>query len=141
MEAGWLIAFIFFIVFEVITAGLTTVWFAMGSLVAYIAYLLSANIWVQLVIFVVVSALSMILIRPIAIKSLKNRTFKTKIDAMAGKKARVLKTINNIEAEGEVWIEGLEWTARSEDNSVIEKDEIVEIVRIEGVKAIVKRVD
>ncbi|MBR3646599.1 MAG: NfeD family protein [Lachnospiraceae bacterium] len=141
MEYGWLMAFIVLIVIEVFTVGLTTIWFALGSLVAYFAHLLGAGTWVQMVLFIIISVVSMILIRPIAIRTLKNKNVKTNVDAIAGKKVKVLKTINNIEAAGEVLIDGIEWTARTEDDTVIEKDEIVEVVRIEGVKAIVKKVE
>jgi membrane protein implicated in regulation of membrane protease activity len=134
----WLIAFIAFLGVELITIGLASIWFAFGALVALIACMLGANTWVQLILFVVVSAASMLLVRPFALRFVNKDVEKTNVEAVAGKTGKVTETINNIEGTGTVFIDGLEWTARTEDDSVtIEKDTIVKVVRIEGVKAIV----
>ena len=78
--------------------------------------------------------------RPIAVKYINNKAEKTNVDSLIGKKARVLEDIDNLNAKGQVYIDGMEWTARSEDGSEIKKDALVEVVAIEGVKAIVKQV-
>ncbi|MCR5837552.1 MAG: NfeD family protein [Lachnospiraceae bacterium] len=134
----WLIAFIAFLGVELITIGLASIWFALGSLVALAACMLGANMWVQLILFVVVSAASMLLVRPFALRFVNKDVEKTNVEAVTGKTGKVTETINNIEGTGTVFIDGLEWTARTEDDSeTIEKDTIVRVVRIEGVKAIV----
>ena len=78
--------------------------------------------------------------RPIAVKYINNKAEKTNVDSLIGKKAKVLEDIDNLNAKGQVSIDGMEWTARSEDRSEIKKDALVEVVAIEGVKAIVKQV-
>lgn len=140
MEYGWLIAFLLLVFVELASMGLTTIWFALGALAAYLAQLLNAPVAIQMALFVIVSIVTMIFVRPFAAKFINKNPAKTNVEAIAGKRAKVLVTINNIEGVGTVSIDGLEWTARTEDNTVIEQDEIVEVVRIEGVKAIVKKI-
>ena len=140
MEAVyWLILFAIFLVFEIITLGLSTIWFAIGSLVAFIAALIGANLAVQIILFIIVSVITLVVARPIAEKYFNKNTIKTNVDAMSGKSGVVIEEIDNIKAKGRIEVDGMEWTARSEDdNSIIEKGKIVTIVKIEGVKAIVK---
>lgn len=136
---GWLIAFIAFIGIELITMGLTSIWFALGALVAFIAALLAAPVAVQFVLFVVVSVVVLTFVRPFAVKYVNNNTEKTNVESMAGKTGKVIVQINNIEGTGEVLIDGLEWTARTEDDSILNVGDLVTVTRIEGVKAIVKK--
>ncbi|MBE5959498.1 MAG: NfeD family protein [Lachnospiraceae bacterium] len=135
----WLIAFIAFLGVELITIGLASIWFAVGSLCALLALALGANMWVQLGVFFVVSVACMILVRPFAMKYVNKDVEKTNVEAVTGKTGKVVEPINNIEGKGTVLIDGLEWTARTEDEDVtIEADQLVKVVRVEGVKAIVK---
>lgn len=135
----WLAALIIFLVAEIITLGLTSIWFAGGALVSFIASFLGANLIVQIILFLVVSIVLVAVTRPLASKYFnKNRT-KTNIDAVVGKRGFVVTEIDNLKGQGEVSLAGQVWTARSADNSVIGKDIEVEIVAIEGVKLIVKR--
>lgn len=135
----WLAALIIFLVAEIITLGLTSIWFAGGALVSFIASFLGANLIVQIILFLVVSIVLVAVTRPLASKYFnKNRT-KTNIDAVVGKRGFVVTEIDNLKGQGEISLAGQIWTARSADNSVIGKDIEVEIVAIEGVKLIVKR--
>lgn len=135
----WLAALIIFLVAEIITLGLTSIWFAGGALVSFIASFLGANLVVQIILFFVVSIVLVAATRPLASKYFnKNRT-KTNIDAVVGKRGFVVTEIDNLKGQGEISLAGQVWTARSADNSVIGKDIEVEIVAIEGVKLIVKR--
>ena len=135
----WLAALIIFLVAEIITLGLTSIWFAGGALVSFIASFLGANLVVQIILFFVVSIVLVAVTRPLASKYFnKNRT-KTNIDAVVGKRGFVVTEIDNLKGQGEISLAGQVWTARSADNSVIGKDIEVEIVAIEGVKLIVKR--
>ena len=139
MEAiCWLAVLIVLLVIEIATLGLTTIWFAGGALVACIAALLHASIWVQIVLFLVVSVLLLLFTRPVAVRYMnKNRT-KTNVDSMAGKEAVVTEDIDNLKAQGVVQVNGLEWTARAENNQdVIPKGSVVEVTRVDGVKLIV----
>lgn len=141
MEAiVWLAVAIVLLVVEIVTLGLTTIWFAGGALVACIAAALQADFLVQIVLFLVVSVLLLFFTRPVAMRYMnKNRT-KTNSESLMGKEAVVLQEINNLKASGQVQVNGIEWTARAEKmEDVIEKGAIVCIKKIEGVKLIVER--
>ena len=141
MEAiCWLAVLIVLLLVEIANLGLTTIWFAGGALVACVAALLHASIWVQIVLFLVVSVLLLLFTRPVAVRYMnKNRT-KTNVDSMAGKEAVVTEDIDNLKAQGVVQVNGLEWTARAENNQdVIPKGSVVEVTRVDGVKLIVRK--
>ena len=141
MEAiCWLAVLIVLLLVEIATLGLTTIWFAGGALVACVAALLHASIWVQIVLFLVISVLLLLFTRPVAVRYMnKNRT-KTNVDSMAGKEAVVTEDIDNLKAQGVVQVNGLEWTARAENNQdVIPKGSVVEVTRVDGVKLIVRK--
>ena len=141
MEAiCWLAIVIVLLVIEIATLGLTTIWFAGGALVACIAALLHANIWVQIVLFLVVSVLLLFFTRPLAVRYMNKDWTKTNVDSMVGKEAVVTEAIDNLKAQGVVQVNGLEWTARSEESQeVIPKGAIVEVGRVDGVKLIVRK--
>lgn len=138
-DISWLIAFIAFIGIELVTMGLTSVWFGLGALVALVASLLGAPLYVQLILFVVVSTVVLVFVRPFALKYVNQNPEKTNVEAMAGKTGKVIVQINNIEGTGNILVEGLEWTARTEDDSILNVGDLVTVVRVEGVKAIVKK--
>lgn len=141
MEAiVWLAVAIVLLVVEIITLGLTTIWFAGGALVACVAAALQADFLVQMILFLVVSVVMLFFTRPVAMRYMnKNRT-KTNSESLVGKEAVVLQEINNLKASGQVQLNGIEWTARAENmEDVIEKGAIVCIKKIEGVKLIVTR--
>lgn len=135
---GWLIALIVLLVIELITLGLTTIWFAGGALVALIAALCGAPFWLQFTLFLIVSVVLLFVTRPIAVKYWNKDRIKTNADGLVGQTALVIEEIDNIKAKGAVSVNGLEWTARTADNSVIEKDKVVVIKEIQGVKLIVE---
>ena len=141
MEAiCWLAIVIVLLVIEIATLGLTTIWFAGGALVACIAALLHANIWVQIVLFLVVSVLLLFFTRPLEVRYMNKDRTKTNVDSMVGKEAVVTEAIDNLKAQGVVQVNGLEWTARSEESQeVIPKGAIVEVGRVDGVKLIVRK--
>ena len=104
-----------------------------------ITALITDNWIIQSIVFIIVTVVVLIFLRPIAVKYINNKAEKTNVDSLIGKKAKVLEDIDNLNAKGQVSIDGMEWTARSEDGSEIKKDALVEVVAIEGVKAIVKQ--
>ena len=125
----WLGLLVLFIVFELITTSLTTIWFAGGALVAFVMALVELPVWAQIVAFFVVSIVLLIFTRPFLTKFLKVGGEKTNVDSLIGQTARVIVDINNND-----------WTARAEnDNDIIPKDTLVEIVGVSGVKLIVRR--
>ena len=140
MEYGWLIAFFVFLVAELATIGLVSVWFAVGALAAYVANLLGAGVYLQFGVFMLVSIAVMLLARPFALKVIDKHKTQTNVDSLPGRKVKVVSEINNIEGRGSVFIDGVEWTARSVDDSIIKENELVTVDHVEGVKAIVKRV-
>ena len=135
----WLGILALLLVIEAITAGLTTIWFAGGALIAAIACYAGANLTVQILLFLCVSLVLLIFTRPFAVRYINSNKTKTNIDGLIGQEALVLEEINNIRETGCARLEGKEWTARSVDDTVIPADTVVTVERIEGVKLIVKR--
>lgn len=127
---------------EAITAGLTTIWFAGGALIAAIASYVGANLTIQILLFLCVSVVLLIFTRPVAMRYFNKETVQTNANSLIGKKAVVIQEIDNLAQTGQVRINDIEWTARSVDDGVkIEKDTIVEIREIQGVKLIVRKTD
>ncbi|MBE6932094.1 MAG: NfeD family protein [Ruminococcaceae bacterium] len=136
----WLCAMIVLGIMEAATVGLVCIWFAGGALAALIAAALGAPVWLQIVVFFVVSAGLLALFRPFARKFINSKGTATNVDANIGKTAVVIEPIDNLRGTGRVMIGSVDWTARSADGSVIEKDALVRVLRIEGVKVCVERV-
>ena len=137
MQTVWLVLLIVFAGVEGITAGLVSVWFCAGSLVALIATWLGAGLPVQIALFVIVSLVAMALVRPLARKWVQPKLVKTNADRILGQEAVVLEDIDNLRGTGQVKVGGSIWTARSAKDEVIPKGTLVRVERIEGVKAIV----
>ncbi len=135
----WLVVIVAMAVIEIITLGLTTIWFAGGALVAFLASLLGANLLVQSILFVVVSVLLLAVTRPLAVEFLNKGRTKTNAESLIGKTAVVLQEIDNLKAKGMVSINGQEWSARASEEDGIPVETQVEIVEISGVKLLVKR--
>lgn len=133
----WLLVLIIMIVIEIATMGLTTIWFAGGAVVAFLLTLFQVPFKIQLVVFLIVSFVLLFATRPLAMKYLNRKRTKTNIDELIGKHAVVLQEINNLKGEGQILLNGIEWTARSAEDKVIPKDREVKVVEIEGVKAFV----
>ncbi|MBQ2759663.1 MAG: NfeD family protein [Clostridia bacterium] len=135
----WLTLAIVFAITEVVTVGLTTIWFSLGALVSLLLVICGVdNITVQIVVFVLVSLLSLIATRPLVKKYINKKVQPTNADRCIGKEAFVTEEINNVLSKGAVKVNGVEWSARSEDNSVIEIGKKVKIISIDGVKVIVQ---
>ena len=125
---------------EILTLGLTTIWFAVGALAAFLLALVQVPLMIQIVVFIVVSVVMLVFTRPIMTKYLNKKTTKTNAESLVGRKARVLIPINNLKSEGQVMVNGMEWTARStKDEVTFQKDEMVRIAGISGVKLIVEK--
>ena len=139
----WLVVLALCAIVELITMGLTSVWFAGGALIALLCAAAGGPVWLQLLLFITGSAILLLLTRPIAVKMLHKGTVRTNADSLIGQEAVVTEKIDNLRSTGTVQINGQEWTARSVNpEHVIEKDEVVMVRSIEGVKLIVgKRID
>ena len=140
----WLALTIVLVVIEIVTTQIVSIWFAAGSAVTAItlAIVQSAGgnlpvVW-QCVIFIVVSAILLASTRKLVKKLLKKKAEReTNLDLVIDKTAVVTEQIDNIQGTGTIRINGLEWSARSLDDSIIEKDEIVIFKEIKGNKAYV----
>ena len=96
------------------------------------------RLWSQIAVFFVVSIVLLIFTRPLALKYMNKGVEKTNVDSIPGQKGIVTQTIDNLKAEGKVTIQGMEWSARSKDESVIEEGKVVKVAAVEGVKLIVE---
>ena len=137
----WLVLLIAFAGIEGATAGLISIWFCAGSLVALFSAWLGAGLMVQIGLFAIVSILTMAILRPMAGKWIQPAPEKTNADRILDADAMVIETINNIEASGQIKVGGAIWTARSADGEIIPVGSLVRVERIEGVKAIVTPVE
>ena len=134
----WLVIAALLVIVKIATMGLTTIWFAGGAIVAALAAIFEAHWLIQFLVFAVVSLVLLIFTRPIATKHLMKDQEKTNVESLVGQSALVTATINNIKGEGTVKINGLEWTARSKNDTVIEEGSEVIIDSVSGVKLIVE---
>lgn len=138
MPVFWLILLAVLLVIELATMGLTTIWFAGGSLAAFLGALLGAPIWLQVLLFIIVSVVMLIFTRPIAVKYMNKKVEKTNVESIPGKTAVVVTEIDPLTGTGQVLINGIEWSAKSNDGKVIESGSVVKILSVEGVKVIVE---
>ncbi len=138
----WLGIIVVAVIVEIVTLDLVSVWFAFGGLIPFIlAAIGGIPIEIQVVVFVIVSALLIIFLRKYAQKWLfKNMNAKTNIDMQIGKIYRLLEDAN-FEKNGSVKINDVVWTAVSKDGELIEKGQLVEIVSVDGNKMIVKKAE
>lgn len=134
----WLVLVAIMLVIEIFTLGLTTIWFSLGGVAAAIAAGHNSPLWLQIVLFAGVSVVVMVLVRPFAVKVLDKSRVKTNIDELPGQKAEVIETIDNEKGSGTVRLRGVEWMARSVDDTVIEEGKVVTIQSVSGVKLLVK---
>lgn len=140
MTIFWLGAFIVFAIGEAVTVGLVSVWFAVGALAALFVAALGAGLWLQIAVFLGVSALALALFKPLSSKFLKPKVSATNADRVIGSPALVTETIDNTQAQGQVKVNGQIWSARSAQDVVIPTGRDVKVLRIEGVKVIVETV-
>ena len=133
----WIGALVLFVVLEAATAGITSLWFVLGAFVALGIALLGWAEWLQVGVFFIVSITSLFLLRPLVKRYIDPKKENTNVDALIGMQGLVLEKIDNISGQGRVKLGGMEWSARSENGENIEKDAVVTVVRIEGVKVFV----
>jgi membrane protein implicated in regulation of membrane protease activity len=137
---GWAIAAVLLAVGEVLTPGLFFLGpVALAAVVAMIVALIGVAVWVQLVVFAVASAASLLLLRPIARAHLTMpRAIRTGAAALEGAKGVVLQRVDG--RGGRVKIGGEEWSARSyQPDEAFDVGDEVEVAQIEGATALVYR--
>lgn len=140
MTIIWLVIAVVMGVTEACTVQLVSVWFAIGSAAACITSLFTDQIYIQVIVFVVVTAIALAVTRPLVKKLKRKRPEATNADRYIGRSAVVVEAIDNDHAKGLVKVDNEKWTARSADGQLIEPGDRVVVTAIEGVKLIVTKV-
>ncbi len=135
----WLIILVACIIIEIVTMGLTTIWFAGGALLAAVAAAFSAPLWLQILLFLIVSLALLYLTRPVAVKYFNKDRVKTNAESLVGQQAIVISEIDNLQGIGQVTVGRQEWSARNvDDNKALPVGSVVIVRAISGVKLIVE---
>jgi membrane protein implicated in regulation of membrane protease activity len=136
----WLVLFVIFVLVEATTLGLATIWFAGGALVAtLVAVVFPGMIWLQVLLFLVVSVLLLYFTRPIAVKYFNKDRVKTNVESYIGREVIVISEIDNLQGIGQVKLGGQEWTARTvSDDDVMEVGAVGVVKAVDGVKLIIE---
>ena len=137
IAGAWFVAVLLFLWLEASTVGIVSIWFAVGALCAMITGICGGALWLQVVVFMVVSIALLASLRPLTRKYFKPKLVKTNVDAVVGSTGRVIEEINNDLSTGRVKLAGLEWAARSSNHVVIPADTMIRVDRVEGVKVYV----
>ena len=135
----WLAIFVILLIIEIITMGLTTIWFAFGALAAFLAGIFGLGTAAQIGVFLVVSIILLALTRPIAVKYFNKDRQKTNAESLIGQQGLVLEEVNTLKSTGLVQVNGQEWSAKTDEpDGLIAKNTVVVIDGIQGVKLIVR---
>ncbi len=134
----WLAVIFLALVIEGMTAQLISIWFVPGGLAGLISGFCGAGEWIQVLIGAVVTLICLIATRPLVNRVMKFRKVDTNSGRLVGQTGIVVQEIRNLDAAGQVKIQGSVWSARSDTGEVIPLDRKVSVLRIEGVKLIVK---
>lgn len=136
----WLILFVTLLIIEILTMGLTTIWFAGGAIIAYVLAFVGFDLPVQIIAFLLVSILLLVLTRPIAMKFFNQQRQRTNAESLIGQKAVVREDIDTLRGVGRVEVNGMEWSAKTDEpEDTIKAGTIVVIEGIQGVKLIVRK--
>lgn len=136
----WLAVMVILIIIEIVTIGLTTIWFAVGSLAAACVASLGGGTLLQVIVFLVVSFGMLIFTRPFAMKFINTTRVKTNYEGIIGKIVRITEDVDNISETGCAVVNGTEWTVRAaSDTDKIPVGCLAKVVNISGVKLIVEK--
>ena len=139
MTVFWLVVLVVLVIIELLTMGLTTVWFAGGALIATIAALFHAPLALQVIIFLIVSALLLFFTRPLAVKYFNKDRVRTNAESLVGHQAIVISEIDNLQGIGQVNVGGMEWSARTRRDGVkLPVGTVTTVLGINGVKLVVE---
>lgn len=139
MTVFWLAVLVVLVVIELLTMGLTTVWFAGGALAATIAALFHAPFALQVILFLIVSVLLLFFTRPLAVKYFNKDRVRTNAESLVGRQAIVISEIDNLQGIGQVNVGGMEWSARTRVDGVkLPVGTVATVLAINGVKLIVE---
>lgn len=135
--ALWAILAVLFLVIELVTVGMVSLWFMVGAIAALIAAALGAAMWLQIVLFLIVSGACFALLYPKLRHLIGRRRQPTNADMVLGQTCVVTQRIDNIAGTGAVSVAGKTWTARTESGETAEAGDLVRAEQIQGVKLIV----
>ena len=133
----WGVLFVVFLVAEIATVSYVSIWFAVASLVSFIVSLCGGSLALQIILFVIVSVAFFFATRPLVNRFLGEKKQPTNADSVIGMKGVVRHEIDNLKLDGRVYVNGLDWAARSANDTVISEGAIVTVEKIEGVTLIV----
>jgi membrane protein implicated in regulation of membrane protease activity len=135
----WLIVLVVLVIIELLTMGLTTIWFAGGALVAAIASLFQTPLALQIILFLIVSAILLFFTRPLAVKYFNKDRVRTNAESLVGRQAIVISEIDNLQGIGQVNVGGMEWSAKtSVDGITLPVGTVTTVLAISGVKLVVE---
>ncbi len=135
----WLALLVLFVITEVATVQLTTIWFAGGALISLILAAAGINnIFIQIIVFLLVSIILLFATRPLVKKYINKKSQPTNADRCIGKQAVVTEDINNLLSTGAAKVNGIEWSARALNGELIPAGTTVTVEKIDGVKLIVR---
>jgi membrane protein implicated in regulation of membrane protease activity len=135
----WLIVLVVLVIIELLTMGLTTIWFAGGALVAAIASLFQTPLVLQVILFLIVSAILLFFTRPLAVKYFNKDRVRTNAESLVGRQAIVISEIDNLQGIGQVNVGGMEWSAKtSVDGIRLPVGTVATVLAISGVKLVVE---
>lgn len=137
----WFSLLVVFLIAEASTVTMVSLWFAAGALAAMLVCMLNGPIWLQAAVFFVVSAILLILLRPIARKYFTPKLTATNVDSVLGSQGLVTIAIDNVRAEGQVKLGAMVWTARSTSGERIAEGTLIRVDKVEGVKVFVTPVE
>ena len=127
--------------FEIFTLGFLIFWFGIGALFAMIVSFFTTNIIIQTTVFLITSTIFILATKPLVKKFVDVKNTNTNVFSIIGKKALVIKDIDPIHSSGQIKLNGEVWSAETENDEIIKEGSEVEVLKINGVKAIVKLVD
>ena len=133
----WLVLMVVFLIAEALTVSMISLWFAAGAVVALLLSLLHLQIWLQVLLFFLVSGALLACLRPLFRRHVTPKLTPTNVDAIVGTRCMVTAEIDNVCAAGQVKLNGIEWSARSVTGQIIPEGTLVRVERVEGVKVFV----
>ena len=133
----WAVILVAAVIVEAVTTGLISIWFAGGAAIALIMAIIGTTVWLQIVVFIVISVGLLFATKPFVDKKLKLHYEKTNVDALIGRDAIVGTEVSK--AGGRVVVNGMDWAAVSSKEEIFKAQEKVIIVGLEGAHLIVER--
>jgi membrane protein implicated in regulation of membrane protease activity len=137
----WLAVIVLAIVAEVFTEQLISIWFVPGAIISLVLDIFDVRFYIQLIVVLVLAAIGIVFAKTILKGLMPGEIARTNIDAIIGERCVVTEKIDNYAGCGQVKIKGQIWSARGiDENDVFESGDVLQVVAIEGVKVICKKI-